>query len=60
MKQMLSIKEVAQHLDVSEDTVYRMIQQREIGYLKIRNQFRIPLRTLEEWIDRRLVKVHRA
>lgn len=57
---MLSVKEVACHLDVSEDTVYRMIQRREIAFLKVGNQVRIPSRSLEEWINQTLIKPKRA
>ena len=52
----LSVKEVAVALDVSRMTVYRMLLDGELPYIQIRDQKRIPLRDLEEYVTRETVR----
>jgi len=49
---MLTVKEVADYLKVSEKTVRRLIADHELGYCFIRHQIRVPGYRLTEYIER--------
>lgn len=59
-KQMLTLKETAAYLNICQNTVRRMIADNEIYFLKVRGQYRIPLKNLEGWVDKKLVKAEVA
>jgi len=47
----LGIKEVADYLNIKEQTVYRLVQQRKIPALKIGGQWRIKGEHLEQMFE---------
>jgi len=49
-KEFLSIKEVAQRLDLHEMTIYRLIKSRDLPAVKIGGQWRIRTQFLDEWL----------
>jgi excisionase family DNA binding protein len=49
--EVLTIKEVAALLKLTEKTVYAMAQAGEIPTFKIRGQWRIKRAELDQWID---------
>lgn len=48
---MLTVAEVADHLRVSEMTVYRLISSRELGATKIGRSWRVPAEDLAAYLD---------
>ena len=48
---LLTIKEVARELQVSEKTVSRLVQDGEIPSIRIRKTIRIPAQQLKDWIQ---------
>lgn len=54
MKQrLLTLKEIAEYLQVKESTIYQWTHQGYIPYLKLGNQLRFRLAKIEEWLDKR-------
>ena len=49
--EILGIKEVADYLNIKEQTVYRLVQQRKIPALKIGGQWRIKGEHLEQMFE---------
>lgn len=49
-RKMLTIKELADYLCLSERTVYRLIGERAIPALKIRGQWRFEQKALDKWV----------
>ena len=47
---MLTIREVAKYLSLSERTIYRLIEDGILPALKIGGQWRFEERTLEDWV----------
>ena len=47
---MLTIREVANYLSLSERTIYRLIEDGILPALKIGGQWRFEERTLEDWV----------
>ena len=47
----LSVEEIAKHLGVSKETIYKMVQKRKIPGLKIGNQWRFKKTTIDKWIE---------
>jgi len=47
----ISVKEVAGLLKVSEKTVYSMVNSGELPAFRVRNQWRIRREDLETWIE---------
>lgn len=52
---LLSLDEAAEILGVSVGTLRRMIARRELPFLKVSGQYRIPSTELRKWVDARLV-----
>jgi excisionase family DNA binding protein len=48
---LLTIEEVAEYLQVSPKTVYRMIQRREIPCYKVANQWRFKWSAIQDWME---------
>ena len=53
---LLSIDQVSQYLDLSIHTVYRMVSQRRIPFVKIGRLTKFDLRALDLWIEKRSVR----
>jgi excisionase family DNA binding protein len=47
-----TVEEVAAHLRVSKMTVYRLIQDAELGSVRIGRVFRVPEDALREYLER--------
>lgn len=47
---MLTIRELANYLSLSERTIYRLIEEGTIPALKIGGQWRFEQKTLDEWV----------
>jgi len=56
MSNLLTIKQVAEKLNVSIRTIERMQQNGEIAFVKIGKCVRMREEYLENWIDKRTVK----
>lgn len=51
MKSLMDVAQVADHLAVSERTVRRLIDAREIGHHRIGRRLRVSHRQLEAYLD---------
>ncbi len=49
-KEFLSIKEVAQRLNLHEMTIYRLIKSRSLPAFKVGGQWRIRQQFLDKWL----------
>ena len=56
----LTVREVAQYLDVSEKTVYRWISDRNIPHHRVDGQYRFNRSDLLEWANERKIKLSTA
>jgi excisionase family DNA binding protein len=56
IRRLITAKEASQYLSVSTDTIYRMASQKKLPYLKIGERVLFDLKTLDHWIEKRLVK----
>jgi excisionase family DNA binding protein len=50
MAKLLTVKEVADQLQVCDETVYRMIRQKELKAVKVRGRIRVTSAAVEEYI----------
>jgi len=46
----MTIDEVAEYLKVSKETIYKMVQQRQLPGSKLGNQWRFKQETLDAWL----------
>jgi len=46
----MSVQEVAEILGVSQATIYQMVRERSIPFLKIRSKIMFNKQTIEKWI----------
>jgi len=51
----MTIKEVAEYLQLEEHTVYKMARKGEIPAFKIAGQWRFKREMIEEWLKQKLV-----
>ena len=49
---LLDIQQVAEFLGISKDTVYKMVNQRRIPFVKVGRLLRFERGTLEAWLQR--------
>jgi excisionase family DNA binding protein len=56
MDQLLTIKEVCEILQVSDDTIYKEIKDGKIAGTKIRTEWRFTKEALGEYLESRTVK----
>jgi len=47
---LLTMKEAVRYLNISQDTLYKMVSQRKIPFVKINRSNRFDLASLEKWI----------
>ena len=50
MNRLLTVKDTCQLLSVSKPTLYKMVHENQIPYLKIRGQIRFDEDKLENWV----------
>ena len=46
----LTIDEIARHLKISKETIYKMVQQGQIPASKLGNQWRFNRKTVDTWL----------
>jgi len=51
----MTIKELAEYLQLEEHTIYKMVRKGEIPAYKIAGQWRFKREMIEEWLDQKLV-----
>ncbi|MGG1595610.1 helix-turn-helix domain-containing protein [Terribacillus saccharophilus] len=56
----LNVKQAADYLGISEDTVYRMSRKKELPHYKIRSMYRYERWALDEWKKRQSLNVLQA
>jgi excisionase family DNA binding protein len=56
MSTLLTIKDVAQRLQVSERTIERWMEDGKIAFIKIGKSVRMREEHLENWLDKKTVK----
>ncbi|GAB3815035.1 helix-turn-helix domain-containing protein [Kribbella italica] len=47
---LLKVEEAAEHLNVSRWTVYRLIKERELTSVKVRNGRRVPMESIRSYV----------
>ena len=47
---LLKVEEAAEHLNVSRWTVYRLIKERELTSVKVRNGRRVPMQSIRAYV----------
>jgi excisionase family DNA binding protein len=50
-KQTMSVKEVAEYLCVSKETIYNMVKKKEIPHFKIRSRIFFSIDIIDNWIQ---------
>jgi len=55
-KRLLDIKEAAEFLNVSPNTLYSWVSQRRIPFVKLGRRVEFDLKDLEDWIEHHKVK----
>ena len=47
---LLKVEEAAQHLNVSRWTIYRLIKERDLKSVKVRNGRRVPMESIRAYV----------
>ncbi len=55
MTKLMTLKEIADYLRVTEKTVYRLLGQGEIPAVKVGHQWRFAKASIDEWLQRKSV-----
>lgn len=56
LRRLITAKEASQYLSLSTDTIYKMASQKKLPYLKIGDRVLFDIKTLDQWIDKHLIK----
>ena len=54
MVEMLTVKDIQQHLCLSKNIVYHLVQMNSFPKIKIGNSYRIPKDKYEKWIEQNI------
>jgi excisionase family DNA binding protein len=54
MEKLMTIKEVAEYLQLEEHTIYKMARKGEIPAFKIAGQWRFKKDMIEEWLQKKI------
>ncbi len=54
-RQLLSVVQAAEYTGLSVHTVYRMVSQRRIPYVKVGRLMKFDVRLLDQWLERQTV-----
>ena len=54
MVEMLTVKDIQQHLFLSKNIVYQLVQMDSFPKIKIGNSYRIPKDKYEKWIEQNI------
>jgi excisionase family DNA binding protein len=55
-KRYIGIKELAEYLSIPEGSLYVMVCQKKIPYLKIGRRLKFDLQAIEEWLKNKRIK----
>ena len=55
-KRLLNVKEAAQYLGLSVDTVYKKARLRELPYVKVGRALRFDVKALERFVEQHTIK----
>ncbi|HEB73965.1 MAG TPA: DNA-binding protein [Candidatus Desulfofervidus auxilii] len=55
MERLMTIKELAEYLQLEEHTIYKMARKGEIPAYKVAGQWRFKKEMIEEWLEQKLV-----
>lgn len=50
MKKVLSVSELASYLQVSTDTIYTMVREKQIPHIRVRRRILFNTELIEEWM----------
>ena len=56
LRRLITAKEAGQDLSLSTDTIYRMASLKKLPYLKIGDRVLFDIKTIDQWIERHLIK----
>jgi excisionase family DNA binding protein len=56
LRRLITAKEAGQYLSLSTDTIYQMASLKKLPYLKIGARVLFDIKTLDQWIERHLIK----
>lgn len=56
LRRLITAKEAGQYLSLSTDTIYRMASMKKLPYLKIGDRVLFDIKTLDQWIERHLIR----
>ncbi len=59
MRKLIGVAEAAQYTGLSVHTVYAMVSQRRIPYVKVGRLTKFDLQAIDAWISQHSVKPHR-
>lgn len=48
---LMTVEDLASYLNLSKETVYKMVQKKKIPAMKIGNQWRFKKTSIDKWID---------
>jgi|LSQX01.2.fsa_nt_gb excisionase family DNA binding protein len=60
MTEYISVKQMAERLNISTDTAYEMVHSAGFPAIKINRTIRIPVDKLEKWLEKRMVRQAQA
>ncbi|WP_430069297.1 helix-turn-helix domain-containing protein [Paenibacillus naphthalenovorans] len=50
MKKTFTVSEVAEYLNVSTDSIYAMVREKQIPHVRIRRRIIFSIEVIEEWL----------
>lgn len=54
-----TLKEIAEYLNVDEQTIYRMVRKKDIPGVKVRGNWRFKQEEIDEWLKEKGTQVQR-
>ncbi len=56
LRRLITAKEAGQYLSLSTETIYRLASSKKLPYLKIGDRVLFDIKTLDQWIEKRLIR----
>jgi len=56
-KEVLTVKQVAEFLQMDERTIYKLAKQGDIPSFKVSNQWRFLKKDIESWVERKIARL---
>lgn len=50
MKQIITVNELASYLQVSTDSIYAMVREKQIPHIRVRRRILFSMAMIEEWM----------